>query len=68
MLSSFILHLTRWYLNEAKLSLFKLHRARNRVAKSKIPFRKFEQGHDKVVSSRPKWLEKQLDLCPSVIE
>ena len=67
-LSSFILHFTRWHLNEPKLSLFKLHRARNRVAKSKTPSANLSKVIIKVVSSRPKWLEKQLDLCPSVIE
>lgn len=53
-LSSFILHLTRWYLNEPKLSLLKLHSARDTVAKSKNTLCEFEQGHNKVVSSCPK--------------
>lgn len=38
------------------------------MAKSKNTLCEFEQGHNKVVSTHPKWPEYQADLCVSLIE
>lgn len=57
--SPFILHFTRWHLNELKLPRFKLHGVRNRDAKSKIPFANLSKVIIKWSAVAQKWLKKK---------